>query len=63
MGCICKSDDRWMCWALRYNKPIHIVDFRHEIGLDGGPCQCGCHDEESDDLEHYEGAIEDRARG
>ncbi len=43
--CACKGQDRWDCWAVRYGLARHISDFRHEVELDGGPCECSCHDD------------------
>jgi hypothetical protein len=40
-GCSCVSRDPFTCWARRYNMP----DLSDLIIDDGGPCECGCHEE------------------
>lgn len=46
--CACKANDRYDCWAIRYNMPVALYC---QIGIDtdGGPCECSCHDEDGDD--------------
>lgn len=43
MKCICKSEDRYDCWALRYHH--HTAVPAMTIDEEGGPCECSCHDE------------------
>jgi hypothetical protein len=44
--CACVSPDKWECWALRYG--IDEQD-RGAIEMDGGPCDCPCHDQEDEE--------------
>ena len=43
MSCACKSDDRYECWSVRYGTGMRFTC--EQIDLDGGPCECSCHDE------------------
>ena len=42
--CSCHALDAYDCWTSRYG-----VRGRINIEMDGGPCQCVCHDEVEDD--------------
>jgi hypothetical protein len=44
MKCACKSPDKFLCWAHRYNSHPNIST--REILNEGGPCSCECHSEE-----------------
>jgi hypothetical protein len=41
-NCACKSDDRYDCWALRYHGHTGVSGMM--VDLDGGPCECSCHE-------------------
>jgi hypothetical protein len=45
--CACKSLDAFRCWEIRYgfDADADMAD----IEMDGGPCQCACHDADEDD--------------
>lgn len=45
--CACHSSDAYDCWQIRY--PSDERQSASEIEMDGGPCQCSCHDK----LEEY----------
>ena len=42
MTCACKSPDAYECWAIRYDLPPDFMG--EEVEMDGGPCQCACHE-------------------
>ena len=46
--CACVAGDKWECWGFRYG--IDPND-KSAIELDGGPCECKCHEEEGEDDE------------
>ena len=41
-GCVCRSNDAYDCWALRYFHSTNVAPCKVEA--DGGPCECACHD-------------------
>lgn len=45
IGCACKSDDAYRCWAIRYERPFDSIE---TIRSEGGSCECMCHDEDED---------------
>jgi hypothetical protein len=47
LNCACKAEDRYDCWAVRYDMPRAFY-CQIDIDADGGPCECMCHDEEDD---------------
>jgi hypothetical protein len=47
LDCACKAEDRYDCWAVRYDMPRAFY-CQIDIDADGGPCECMCHDEEDD---------------
>jgi hypothetical protein len=44
--CACVSTDAYRCWAVRYGKSAWD---RAEIDMDGGPCECACHEDDEED--------------
>ena len=40
--CACRSEDAYRCWEERYGPRDWDVG---EVDMDGGPCECPCHDE------------------
>lgn len=47
LRCACQSVDEYRCWEMRYGPRDWDVG---EVEMDGGPCECPCHDEEDDDI-------------
>lgn len=43
--CACVAIDTYDCWARRYGLPR---DDAAEIEDDGGPCDCPCHDDDTE---------------
>jgi len=48
MGCACRADDRYECWAIRHGM-TQANYCQIDVDTDGGPCECPCHDEHLDD--------------
>jgi len=51
-SCACHSTDAYDCWQSRY--PSNERQSAQEIEMDGGPCQCSCHDEQEEDYDPAE---------
>lgn len=50
MRCACPSEDAYRCWATRYGPRDWDIG---EIEMDGGPCECPCHDDEDEDTDPW----------
>ncbi|MFC6790635.1 hypothetical protein ACFQE0_14060 [Methylobacterium komagatae] len=42
--CACQRRDPYDCWRLRYPRPAEDEDHT-SVRMEGGPCECPCHDE------------------
>jgi len=44
-SCACKRNDPYDCWRLRYPRRSEDDDEHTSVRMEGGPCECPCHDE------------------
>jgi hypothetical protein len=45
-SCACVSDDPYSCWSRRYDLgSFDCLPCHEDVDIDGGPCECGCHDD------------------